>query len=689
MKDSSRYLSTESLKLGLMANTSQYDVKFVNGENPYIFRVDSQDVFVYIKNLSPAQLSNKNPDIWRIQLPVKEDFDQIKNSDSLFILLGYDAENDVYTSWNPYWCKQRLNVGKSVSLYSRYSLQQRVHSTGEIEIMSLNNESDVVCIPAKSLYLYIKNIKTYFPTESLYVAKGSRINKRTVNDPQALFELFVSFDDSSKFEAYMRSIGMSERAIKDYVRNLCTFHAYGYFDKYRDIFLQCSSIDEYEEAIKVFRSQPDILAIDEKNHGYLRAALRHYVNYMKVMLSAIDDEPSIYNQPQKEEKKPYKLDSFGKLVELDPALIEQLLPFVIGEDYPDYDEMIAIAIRHYPQEIDDNMAYSDWISLLKGVHWKKKRVSRKSNPSIIRPSVVVEPDPVETAERDLAYKDRILLSGKVLKDFVFNVLMFFYMKDQLSSILPFFKVLPSGNVQVEKEGCFKLTGLFIMKDFGDIKQRNNTGHGARWFETPFIIGGKDFYLSTQWYDNGNYALMYSDFKKMIMACYGSYYHFDYNDDYAFQLLEKYQASPIIDYQKTIFEELSNLSTVKIMGKRAPHKAILLLAIMDLVETGEINSTRIELTPSLEESFKKEWDLLVGMSLLFNCRIATPFWHMQNEPFYSLFSNNGESLNSVPKAYPLHRLRTDVYAVLSTGLFDLMKQPLIRGQIRELLINTYL
>lgn len=376
MKDSSRYLSTESLMLGLVANTSDYDVRFVNGENPFLIRVDGEDVYVYLKNLSPAQLSNKNPDIWRVQLPVKDDFDSIKNSDSLFILLGYDAENDVYTSWNPYWCKQRLNVGKSVSLYSRYSLQQRVHDTGEIEKMSLNNESDVVCLPAKSLYQYIKNIKVYFPTESLYIAKGSRINKRAITDPQALFDLFTSFDDCSKFEAYMRSIGTSERAIKDYVRNLRAFQVDGFFDKYKEIFLQCSSIDDYDQAIKDFRNQPDILAIDEKNHGYLRAALRHYVMFIKVLLSGTDDEPSLYDQPQEEEIKPYELDSFGKLKELDPALIEQLLPYVVGEDYPDYDEMINIAVKHYPQEVDENMAYSDWIALFKKTIWKKKRARK-------------------------------------------------------------------------------------------------------------------------------------------------------------------------------------------------------------------------------------------------------------------------------------------------------------------------
>lgn len=382
MKDSSRYLSTESLMLGLMANMSNYDVKFISGENPYTIRVDGEDVFVYIKNLSPAQLSNKNPDIWRVQLPVKDDFEQIKNSDSLFILLGYDAENDVYTSWNPYWCKQRLNVGKSVSLYSRYSLQQRIHESGEIEKMSLNNESDVVCFPAKLLYQYIKTVRDYFPEESLYVAKGSRINKRVVTDPQALYDLFVSFDDCSKFEAYLRSVSMSERAIKDYVRNLRAFQVDGYFDKYKEIFLQCSSIADYDQAIKDFRNQPDILAIDTKNHGYLRAALRHYVRFMKVLLSCSDDEPSLYDQPVAEPEPSFKLDQYGKLIELDADLIKELAPYVIGEEYPDYDEMISIAVKHYPSEVDETMAYSDWIGLFKKTNWKKSRASKeKKNES--------------------------------------------------------------------------------------------------------------------------------------------------------------------------------------------------------------------------------------------------------------------------------------------------------------------
>ena len=133
MSEGTNLMSASDLMLTFLSHTSAHDVKYIGGLNPFTIRVDGEETYIYIKNLSPAQLSNNNPDIWRIQLPVRDDFDRIKESESLFVLLGYDKENDVYTTWNPYWCKQRLNVGKSVSLYSRLSLQKRVHKTGEIE----------------------------------------------------------------------------------------------------------------------------------------------------------------------------------------------------------------------------------------------------------------------------------------------------------------------------------------------------------------------------------------------------------------------------------------------------------------------------------------------------------------------------------------------------------------------------
>ena len=43
------------------------------------------------------------------------------------------------------------------------------------------------------------------------------------------------------------------------------------------------------------------------------------------------------------------------------------------------------------------------------------------------------------------------------------------------------------------------------------------------------------------------------------------------------------------------DTFSHLHTAKVKGYRAPHKAILLLAVIDLVEAKKIAAPRIELT----------------------------------------------------------------------------------------------
>lgn len=36
-----------------------------------------------------------------LQLPKKDEFETIKNGPIDFVLLGYDADNEVYTTWHP------------------------------------------------------------------------------------------------------------------------------------------------------------------------------------------------------------------------------------------------------------------------------------------------------------------------------------------------------------------------------------------------------------------------------------------------------------------------------------------------------------------------------------------------------------------------------------------------------------
>lgn len=51
----------------------------------------------------------------------------------------------------------------------------------------------------------------------------------------------------------------------------------------------------------------------------------------------------------------------------------------------------------------------------------------------------------------------------------------------------------------------------------------------------------------------------------------------------------------MDSTAICIQQLTHLSTAVIMGRKAPHKAVLLLAIMDLVELGEITSPKIVLS----------------------------------------------------------------------------------------------
>ncbi len=140
---------------------------------------------------------------------------------------------------------------------------------------------------------------------------------------------------------------------------------------------------------------------------------------------------------------------------------------------------------------------------------------------------------------------------------------------------------------------------------------------------------------------------------------------------------------------TYKEHFSNLNTARKLGTPAPHKAILLLSIMEQIENRQITSNRIILTESLERTFLKLWKKYVGVSVIYQPRVATPFWHLQNEPFWSLYLNNGGNLNTISSPYSVNRLRENTYAIIDLELFQLMQNEGYRAALRVILIGTYL
>ena len=134
--------------------------------------------------------------------------------------------------------------------------------------------------------------------------------------------------------------------------------------------------------------------------------------------------------------------------------------------------------------------------------------------------------------------------------------------------------------------------------------------------------------------------------------------------------------------------LAQLPVNKKGSKIAPHKAILLLSICDLVEQGIITDSFIPLDDNLSHAFNAHWKKYVPITSPFSRRLSYPFYHMSSSDFWHLvkapsYTENKEysSLASLKRSF--------IGATIDTELFELFNNPETRDMIRQILISTYL
>lgn len=147
----------------------------------------------------------------------------------------------------------------------------------------------------------------------------------------------------------------------------------------------------------------------------------------------------------------------------------------------------------------------------------------------------------------------------------------------------------------------------------------------------------------------------------------------------------------------------NMKRATLRGYTAPHKPILLLSVMQLIEDGIITSTEIKLDDELIKKFAWTWNLYVddsnhkekmmvadGLELdivnnyPFKCNIANPFFHMQSECFWRL--EKSDNYVARPE-YSLQKLKASfLYAEIDPELFLLFKDKEVRDRMREELIS---
>ena len=361
--------------------------QIIDGLNPFHLTLNGKECYVYIKNLSPAYFSN--PDIWRVQLPRRKDFEVIKDGMIDFILLGYDSENEVYTTWCPKWTKQRLNNGESVSFYSRFSLQEEAASTQSIKRLSLNNDGEVLAFPREHLEFILSNLKTFFQDESDYVAMGSK------RRPEAN-EAYKTFSDPKNIGVFAKSMtngGYSTAIIANYCHIIRSLLNDGYITRYRKLFLSCNNLNEYHNVVSEFCSQPEISDRNERWNNATFTALNAYIAFLSKEQfdapynhevtnphqGAIGssqnqiDSPTQNSEGKNENSSDIDWETLytnseGKLTKIaNPVLIDKLRRFLDCE--------YVSPVRAY-NEIEDfygdrysKMDMGDWMQLFKEINW--------------------------------------------------------------------------------------------------------------------------------------------------------------------------------------------------------------------------------------------------------------------------------------------------------------------------------
>jgi hypothetical protein len=349
-----KYKNIDKIKpetlLGLVREVLDQSSSFIyiSGTQPFLMSFNNQKYYVYVKNISSAYFSDRDKTT-RAQLPIKPEFDSIKASPHAFIFLGYDGINDVFVCWNYHIAKERLNIGKSVSFYSRTYFQSEVKE-GEFIRRQLKNGDLPVLFKRSNLIAFFEQINTFFPN-----IKVSNLN----------FEVeFCKFNYEEKFIEYLKiKRKLSDKTIKNYInalRNRISLGLKKYFiPSLETIFFinNKSVLDNLNTQLFETKEFRELNIIGKNMYS---CAFDNYINFIKDLDTYESNENSNkVNENQEEYSKNGKL---LKITNLD--LLNQLKPFIEANRLLSAAQIVG---NYYKGEYL-KMELSDWINLVRKIN---------------------------------------------------------------------------------------------------------------------------------------------------------------------------------------------------------------------------------------------------------------------------------------------------------------------------------
>ena len=121
--------------------------------------------------------------------------------------------------------------------------------------------------------------------------------------------------------------------------------------------------------------------------------------------------------------------------------------------------------------------------------------------------------------------------------------------------------------------------------------------------------------------------------------------------------------------------------------RAPHKPILLLALLDEIQRGTYRANLLPVTPELVASFRAYWQALV-FSDHWKPRMENPFRYLYQDGFWH-FIRNGVEVMPSEKPYALTQFNALFDGVrLSSDLWNLLQSPGAVNALRLHLLQTF-
>ena len=142
------------------------------------------------------------------------------------------------------------------------------------------------------------------------------------------------------------------------------------------------------------------------------------------------------------------------------------------------------------------------------------------------------------------------------------------------------------------------------------------------------------------------------------------------------------------------EVFQNLRTNNKYGRKSPHKAVLMLTVIELYEQNVLSENVIIYDDTLKSMFLKLWNRVLPNEPLFHPEAYLPFWYLQSDNFWHIVPVRGKEdililmrdANIKPSEAKL--IECVKYAELDEDLYFLMTLPSGRSSLKRVLLETY-